>query len=171
MNVPDDLPAQFERFYPAVFRYFRLRGADADTANDLASAAFERALQNRRRFDPRRGSFGAWIFTIARNLAANHWASPASRPADLAEDLAAPGTPPELSLIEMEERQALLAALAGLDERERDLLALKFASRFTNRQIAELSGLSESNVGVILYRALNRLRIRLSSRAAEVSHE
>ncbi len=171
MNASDDLPAQFERYYPVVFRYFRLRGADADTANDLASAAFERALLHRKRFDPRRGNFGAWIFTIARNLAANHWKSPASRPLDLSDDLAAPETPLELGLVQMEDRQALLAALAGLDERERDLLALKFASRFTNRQIAELSGLSESNVGVILFRALNRLRACLSGRAAEVPHE
>jgi DNA-directed RNA polymerase specialized sigma24 family protein len=32
----------FERYYPAIFRYFRFRGADADTASDLASSTFER---------------------------------------------------------------------------------------------------------------------------------
>jgi DNA-directed RNA polymerase specialized sigma24 family protein len=31
----------FERYYPAVFRYFRYRGADSETANDLASSTFE----------------------------------------------------------------------------------------------------------------------------------
>jgi RNA polymerase sigma-70 factor (ECF subfamily) len=170
MDALSDLPEQFERFYPAVFRYFRLRGADADTANDLASAAFERALANLKRFDPRKGSFAAWIFTIARNLAANQWASPASRTAALADDLPAAGLPLELDLIQLEDRRELLAALDELDGRERELLALKFASRFTNRQIAALTGLSESNVGVILYRSLGRLRARLA-RSEEVSYE
>lgn len=166
-----DLPEQFERWYPAVFRYFRLRGADADTANDLASATFERALRHLKGFDPGKGSFANWIFTIAHNLAANHWASPANRPANLDDQLAATDPLPEANLIRLEDRRELLAALAALEERERDLLALKFAARFSNRQIAALTGLSESNVGVILYRALQRLRLRLSTPVAEVSHE
>ncbi|TLN03332.1 sigma-70 family RNA polymerase sigma factor [bacterium] len=171
MDAHSDLPEQFERWYPAVFRYFRLRGADADTANDLASAAFERALANLKRFDPRKGSFAAWIFAIARNLAANQWASAASRTTLLRDDLPSAGPPPELSLIQAQDRQELLQALAALDDRERELLAFKFASRFTNRQIAALSGLSESNVGVILYRALQRLRAHLSRQAEEVLDE
>jgi RNA polymerase sigma-70 factor (ECF subfamily) len=170
MDANTDLPEQFERLYPAVFRYFRLRGADADTANDLASAAFERALANLKRFDPRKGSFAAWIFTIARNLAANRWASPASRTAALGDDLPAAGPSLEVGLIQLEDRRELLAALGELDGRERELLALKFASRFTNRQIAALTGLSESNVGVILFRCLGRLRVRLA-RHEEIPYE
>ncbi len=171
MTANSDLPEQFERIYPAIFRYFRLRGADADTANDLASAAFERALANLKRYDSRRGNFAAWIFAIARNLAANQWASPASRTAALQDDLPAAGPPPELGLIQAQDRQELLQALAALEDREREILALKFASRFTNRQIAALSGLSESNVGVILFRALQRLRAHLSRQAEEVLDE
>jgi len=165
-----DLSLQFERWYPAVFRYFRLRGADADTANDLASAAFERALRNLGRFDENKGSFASWIFTIAHNLAANHWKSLAAHAASLDDDLPAGEPLPELSLVEREYRQELLAALEELDGRERDLLALKFASRLTNRKIADITGLSESNVGVILYRTLHRLRITLT-RLAEVPHD
>ena len=40
------LEQAFERYYPAVFRYFRYRGADPETANDLASSTFEQALKN-----------------------------------------------------------------------------------------------------------------------------
>lgn len=165
-----DLSMQFERWYPAVFRYFRLRGADADTANDLASAAFERALRRLSSYDPNKGSFANWIFTIAHNLGVDHWKAPASHAAELEEDFPSAGPPPELALIQLEDRQALLAALNELDDRQRDLIALKFASRLTNRKIAEITGLSESNVGVILYRALQRLRVSLA-RAAEVSND
>ena len=60
-----------------------------------------------------------------------------------------------------EERDRLLAALARLPARERDLIGLKFAAGLTNRRIADLTGLTESNVGVILYRTIRRLRTDL----------
>ncbi|MDT3702970.1 MAG: sigma-70 family RNA polymerase sigma factor [Thermincola sp.] len=49
------------------------------------------------------------------------------------------------------------------EERERNIIALKFKAGLTNRHIAELIGLSESNVGVILYRAIRQLRSILKS--------
>lgn len=165
-----DISSQFDRLYPAVFRYYRLRGADPDTANDLASSTFERALRNLHSYNEKKGSFANWIFTIAHNLGINHWKSPASRAASLDTDLPTTDPSPEMRLIQQQNQQALLEALSNLDDRERDLLALKFASGFTNRKIAEMTGLSESNVGVILYRALRRLRFSLT-RNMEVSHE
>ena len=48
--------------------------------------------------------------------------------------------------------------LAELPDRERELLALKYGSGLTNREIAGLTGVSESNIGTILYRTLRRLR-------------
>ena len=52
--------------------------------------------------------------------------------------------------------------MSRLSHRERDLIGLKFAGGLTNRRIAALTGLSESNVGVILYRAVRRLRTELN---------
>ena len=69
---------------------------------------------------------------------------------------------PEQAAIQTEAHADLLAAIQQLSERERDLLGLKFSGRLTNRQIAELTGLSESHIGVILYRAIRRLREELS---------
>jgi RNA polymerase sigma factor (sigma-70 family) len=68
---------------------------------------------------------------------------------------------PEQGAIHAETRAELLAALARLTDRERDLVALKFAAGLTNRRIAELSGLSANHVGVILYRAVRRLQAEL----------
>ena len=64
-------------------------------------------------------------------------------------------------MTDQEKRHVLLGALATLADRERDLLALKFQSGLNNRQIAQMTGLSESNVGTIVNRALNKLRARL----------
>ena len=66
-------------------------------------------------------------------------------------------------VVRRETRQELIEALGTLDERERDLIALKFSALVTNREIASLTGLTESNVGVILFRALRKLRAVLSA--------
>jgi RNA polymerase sigma-70 factor (ECF subfamily) len=55
----------------------------------------------------------------------------------------------------------LLPLIGNLPERERDILSLKFGAEITNRNIAKITGLTESNVGVILYRTLRRLRDQL----------
>jgi RNA polymerase sigma-70 factor (ECF subfamily) len=68
---------------------------------------------------------------------------------------------PESCLISAESAKELLASLSVLNERERDLLSLKFAGRLTNRRIAELTRLSETNVSVLIYRALKKLRRQL----------
>jgi RNA polymerase sigma-70 factor (ECF subfamily) len=70
---------------------------------------------------------------------------------------------PEADMISFETNEELLASLMNLDERERDLLSLKFAARLTNRRIADISGLSEANVGVIIFRALKKLRAELAA--------
>jgi RNA polymerase sigma-70 factor (ECF subfamily) len=48
--------------------------------------------------------------------------------------------------------------LAQLADRDRELVALRYGAGLTNRTIARLTGLSESNVGVLLHRAVQKLR-------------
>ena len=71
---------------------------------------------------------------------------------------------PDLDLLpqDVAQRQAdfnrLSVLLSRLADRDRELVALKYGAGLTNRTIAGLTGLSESNVGVILHRAVQELR-------------
>lgn len=163
------LEQAFDRYYPAIFRYFRYRGADPDTANDLASATFERALENLGGFDPRRSQIQTWLFAIARNLSINHWKSASNHTlAPLDEDMPVLDDPPlEQAVVLIQDREQILSAVQTLDERAREILALKFGGPLTNRQIAGLTGLTESNVGMVLYRSLLKLRTLLASEQVE----
>ena len=165
------LEQAFERYYPAVFRYFRYRGADPETANDLASSTFEQALKNLSSYDPHKGQIQTWLFAIAHNLGINHWKAE-KQTAPLDDDLPIPDAPPlEQGLILIQDKEQVLQALQFLDLRAREILALKFGGLISNRQIAGLTNLTESNVGVILYRSLLKLRTLLASAQAEVRHE
>ena len=64
----------FEEFYlrnaDMVIGYFARRTGDAELAADLTSETFAAALASRRRYRPRKGAAGAWLFGIAsRKLA------------------------------------------------------------------------------------------------------
>ena len=53
---------------------------------------------------------------------------------------------------------ALAAALGALAPRERELIALKFFAGLANAEIAAVLGISESNAGTRLHRAITKLR-------------
>ena len=172
-TIPEQvlLEQAFECYYPAVFRYFRYRGADPETANDLASATFEQALKNMSRYDPRKAQIQTWLFAIAHNLGINHWKAE-KRSSPLDDNLPVPDDPPlEEALILVHDKTRMLQALQALDGRAREILALKFGGLLTNRQIAELNHLTESNVGIILYRTLLKLRILLGDTQPEAPHD
>ena len=50
------------------------------------------------------------------------------------------------------------AALATLSARERELIALKYFAGLANAEIAAVIGVSESNAGTKLHRAMEKLR-------------
>lgn len=159
--------ALYDAYFSRVYNYVRYRCTDADTADDLTAIIFEKALLHFHRYQPDRAPFGAWLFSIARNIVNEHLRGIRNHKSSSIEVLVNQPTLdelPETNLISAETARELLMALNTLDERERDLISLKFAARLTNRRIAEISGLSETNVGVILYRSLKKLRAQLETR-------
>ena len=143
---------------PRVFNFFRYRlGSDAH-AEDLTSRTFEKAWSARARYRRDLAGFSTWLISIARNVATDHLrAQRPHLPLEAAEDVAAKDTPhDEVSRDSDIARLGLL--LQALPQREQELVALKYGAEATNRAIAELTGLSESNVGTILHRVVQTLR-------------
>jgi RNA polymerase sigma-70 factor (ECF subfamily) len=138
-----------------VYAYVAYRVGDGPDAEDIASEAFARALRYRDGFDPAKGDAVGWVVGIARRCIAAHFAQRLESPgAEVAETVAAPGDLAADSLRRIE----LVEALATLDERDRELIALRYGADLTARQIAELLELRVNTVEVALHRVLRRLR-------------
>jgi RNA polymerase sigma-70 factor, ECF subfamily len=138
-----------------VYAYAAYRmGAGAD-AEDVTSETFERALRYRESFDPRRGDPAAWLIGIARRCVADAALKRMATTAELPEPVLEGQDDSAL------ERIALRAAVAQLDERDRELVALRYGADLTARQIGELLDLKTNAVEVALHRALGRLRLEL----------
>ena len=148
----------FAEQLPRVYNFFRYRVGPGPVAEDLTAATFEKAWAARGRYRPDRAAFGTWIFAVARNVAVDHFRrARAHVPLEAAEGIAGGPTPEEVAERRSDERR-LARLLERRTERERELLALKYGAEVSNREIAGLTGLSESNVGTILHRAVQALR-------------
>ena len=66
--------------------------------------------------------------------------------------------PPDQAAEAAETKHHILSLIGGLPEKQQEVLRLKFQNEMTYKQIAEVTGLSVSNVGVILHNAINALR-------------
>lgn len=154
----------YEKYFSSIYNYVRYRIWDPTVTDDLTAITFHKALDRFPTFDPSRAAFSTWLFAIARNTVNDHLRAKRRRKIPLFGwwlDRTAEEPDPESILMVHEQRDQLLAAMALLSERERDFLGLKYAGGKTNRAIAELTGQSESNVGVIVHRAIGKLRRRL----------
>lgn len=167
---PEAFAEIYDYYFTRVYNYVRSRVNRSSVADDLTSQIFERVLFKLDKFHPERGSFGTWLFTIAHNIITDYLRNQEQRHTvslDAVRELACARNGPEEAYILQESQQDLQAALELLNNRERNLIGLKFWAGLNNRQIAQMTGLSESNVGVILYRSIRRLQLALKKEAFE----
>ena len=124
----------------------------------------ERAFRKAGSYDARKGGPRAWLFGIARHAALDELrrgkrlATLVAEPVDAA---AAPDEAAERAL----ERADVRNALAGLPARDREIVALKFHAGLDNAEIAAVLGVSASNAGTQLHRAMTKLRKALDDRS------
>lgn len=172
--MAEDAQQEFSDFYrewfARVYNYARHRTGSATRADEIAADTFHRALDAWGGFDPLKGDRRTWLFAIAFRAVADHYRGETRRrwlSLGLAKE---PQEPPPAAGLEAQEEHRLLAeALQALEPAHREVVTLKFFGGLTNRVIARMTGLSESNVAVILFRSVRRLREKLPG--GEKGHE
>ena len=155
-----DWDALYAEHLPRIYNYFRFRLAAEADVEDLTARVFEKAWSARSGYRHDVAAFSTWLYRIAQNVGVDYLRSHrAHAPLEDAVEVIVDGTPE--SDAERRSDLARLAALtASLPDRERDLIALRYGAGLSNRAIAPLVGLSESNVGTILHRTVQALRSR-----------
>jgi RNA polymerase sigma-70 factor (ECF subfamily) len=138
-----------------IYSYVAYRVGDGAEAEDITSEVFERALRYRSSYDSARGEPMSWLIGIARRCISD--AARASQPQGSTLDIADPADLEDDAL----RRLILARALARLEQRDRDLLALKYGADLPTREIASVLELTEEATDVALHRARKRLRAEL----------
>ena len=144
------------------FRTAYVIARNASDAEDAAQDGFVKAWRALGRF--REGApFRPWLLQIVANEARNRRRS-AGRRANLAlraatEELSGGAAPsPEATLLSGEQRGELLAAVDGLPEEQRTVVALRYFLGLSEHEVAETLGVPQGTVKSRTARALERLR-------------
>ena len=155
-----DWDAIYAEHLPRIYNYFRFRLAGDADVEDLTARVFEKAWSARSRYRRDVAAFSTWLYRIAQNVGVDYLRSRRTHsPLEAAVEVIADGTP-ESDEERRSDLERLGALTSSLPDRERDLIALRYGAGLSNRAIAPLVGLSESNVGTILHRTVQTLRSR-----------
>jgi len=139
-----------------VYTYTAYRIGGGADAEDVTSEVFEHALRYRDSYDPSKGEPIAWLLGIARRCLASRTTRPFNATLEN-RDIEAPGDLEGETI----ERVTIARTLRRLTQRDRELIALRYAADLSARQIGELMDMSTNAVEVALHRALQRLRTEL----------
>jgi RNA polymerase sigma-70 factor (ECF subfamily) len=153
--------ALYERYQPLVFTYVYYRVDEQALAEDLTAEVFVRMVAKIHTYHAT-SPLLAWLYTIARNLIADHYRD-ASRMVPFHERTAMSPTDPSEEAHKRIREAELRTALQRLPEEQRQVVILKFIERRSNLQIAAFLNKTEGAVKSIQHRALTALRRLLTT--------
>jgi RNA polymerase sigma-70 factor (ECF subfamily) len=150
----------YEHYVGQVYRYLYYRVGNVTLAEDLTSEAFFRALRNLGSFKWQGRDFGAWLTTIARNLAVDHYKSGRHRLEVTTDEItnhdsATEGL--EDDVITRFTNEVLLKALRQLSPEQQDCLVLRFLQGQSIAQTAKVLNRSEGAIKQLQLRATRNL--------------
>ncbi len=137
--------------------YAQRMTGNAANAEDIAQEVFLRLWLKAGDFDATRARLTTWLHQMAHNLAIDQLRK-RHREVSL-EVIDVPES--TISSDPGEERHPVTQALQHLPERQRSALALTYYQDLSNREVADIMGLSTRAVESLLVRARNAMKIRL----------
>jgi RNA polymerase sigma-70 factor (ECF subfamily) len=150
----------YDHYQGSVYRFLFYRTRSSTLAEDLTSETFFRALRSMQSFRWQGKDFGAWLMTIARNLATDHFKAGRTRLELTTEDMglhddATEG--PETSVLASLTNEILLKALTELPAEQKDCLIMRFLQGMSIAETAEVLGRSEGAVKQLQLRGVRNL--------------
>jgi RNA polymerase sigma-70 factor, ECF subfamily len=153
----------YDRYVGRVYGYCYRRLQTPEEAEDATSLIFTRALTALPRYREDGPSFGAWLFTIARNVVIDEVrtyrtrATGQIRSVDEETGLVDHTAAPEAETLVAEDVRQLRAYLTQLPPDQAHLIELRLAG-LTDKEIAYVLGRSHGAIRVAQHRAIRRLR-------------
>lgn len=152
-----------EQYEGALLQYTHKFTGDIETARDVVQESFIKLCRQKpeKVGDPP----GAWLYRVCRNRALDIYRGRVRRKEVSDEslpDVISNEQGPEADSMAQDLKEIVNQLLEELSPQQREIVRLKFIDELSYREIAEVTGLKTSNVGVHLHSALKRLRQKMS---------
>lgn len=150
----------YNQYADDIYRFIFVHVRDVDIAEDLTADTFTNAWKNIEKFDGKQPR--PWLYTIARNKLNDHWRKKPTLTLDTEIEIASDMEATEVTLDRKTEQKRIVKAVNTLPKDMKSVVTLRFLQGFSAKETGKALQLSESNVRVIQYRALKKLKERLS---------
>ena len=156
---PECFGPLYKKYHEQIFRYVYQRMDDEETAFDVTSQVFMKALNNLNRYEFRGVPFSSWLYRIAKSeLYQSFRDKKAERTVNIESC--------QLSEIieEFEEdstelnKKRLFESLAKLKEKDMQLIEMRFFEKRSFKEIGEILDITENNAKVKAFRAIEKLK-------------
>lgn len=161
----------YDYFFPRVYNFIFAKVKNAAQADDIISVTFEKVFVKLPDYDKSKGAFSTWLFRIAMNEMTDFFRRQQRQKEATWEDFFDPADPhktPEQEMLLAEGNEHLFVAMEQLSDRERRIVALKYLTGLSNKEIADLEDMTANNVGVVLHRSLDKLKKILEKNGYEM---
>jgi RNA polymerase sigma-70 factor (ECF subfamily) len=170
-KAPGAFAELYDQYYPRIFGYCLRRTANLETAQDITSETFLKALNKLWQFRWRNVSFSSWLYKIATNEINQHFRKAEYKKSVSLEELQERGFEPvsshdpESELMEAQENLKqyqdfleIQVKIVQLPAKYQEVITLRFFEKKQIREIAEILGKKEGTIKSLLYRAVEKLR-------------
>ena len=155
---PSRFAELYEENFGRVWAFVIRRVHDRAAAQDITSEVFHQALANVKRFEWRGLPFAAWLYRIAANAIADHFAKLVREESRQAEESVSPH-----EIDDIDRRASLYRFVDRLPPDQRQVIVMRFAEERSIREIASAIGRSEGAVKQLQWRGLQTLRARMGT--------
>ena len=153
-----NLQSIFNSYYDKIYSFTLMRVCNVHDAEDIASDVFVKVAEKLDTYKPEKAAFSTWLFTIAVNEINTYYRRRKNvisidEFSDIADTIEI-----DENLLWIDERMCVNHAFSCLDDRQKEIVLLKYFGELTHRQIAETTGISETNAETILNRAKKEMK-------------
>lgn len=156
---PKGFEPLYNKYYEQIFRYIYQRMDDKETAYDVTSQVFLKALNNIHKYEYRGVPFASWLYRIAKSELYQSFRDKKARRTVNVESMHL------FEMIEewdedrtLENRSALLGVISNLNEEEIQMVELRFFEKRSFREIGEILEITENNAKVKSHRVVKKMR-------------
>jgi RNA polymerase sigma-70 factor (ECF subfamily) len=154
----DEFSILYEKYVKKIYDFIFFKTHHKETAEDLASQTFMKALESIQRFDSSKASFSTWLYRIARNSVIDHYRV-SKKTVDISDawDLKSSENLFE-KIKETEDLDKVRQYLKNFDATKRDIVILRVWEGLSYKEIAAIVNKSESNCKMIFSRIVKKIR-------------